>query len=67
MSNHLHTVFVSHLVVMKYMKFETLEMIQKALHTDELPGRRFMASKPNEVAHEHNHGILCSNALKIGK
>jgi hypothetical protein len=52
---------------MKFMIFEILEMIKKALHRDELLGRRFMASKPNEVAHEHNHGILCSNALKIGK
>ena len=52
---------------MKFMKFEIFEMIQKALHRDELPGRRFMASKPNEVAHEHNHGILSSNALKNGK
>ena len=41
------------------MKFEILEMIQKALRRDELLGRRFMASKPSELAHEHNHGILC--------
>ena len=52
---------------MKFMKFEILEMIQKALHRDELRGRRFTDSKPNEVAHEHNQGILYSNALKIGK
>ena len=51
---------------MKFMKFEILEMIQKALQRDEVLGRRFMASKPNAVAHECNHGILCSNALKIG-
>ena len=52
---------------MKIMILEILEMIQKALHRDELVGRRFMEpSKPNEVAHEHNHGILCSNALKFG-
>ena len=42
-------------------------MIQKALHKNELIGRRFMASKPNEVAREHNHGIHCSNALKFCK
>ena len=51
---------------MKFMKFEILEMIQKALHRDEVIGRKLMASKQNEVAHEHNHGILCSNDLKIG-
>ena len=62
----MHTFFFSHLVVMKFMIFEILEMIQKALHRDELLGRRFMASKPNEVAHEYNHGILSSNALKLG-
>ena len=40
------------------MKLEILEMIQKAVHKNELVGRRFMVSKPNEVAHEHNHGII---------
>ena len=64
MLNLLHTVFVSHLVVMKFMKFQILEMIQKSLHRDELLGRSFMASKPNEVAHEHNHGILLFKCLK---
>ena len=51
---------------MKIKKLEISEMIQKPLHRNELVGRRFMASKPNEVAHEHNHDILCSNALKFG-
>jgi hypothetical protein len=51
---------------MKNMKLEILEMVQKALHTNELVGTRFMASKPNEVAREHNNGIHCSNALKFG-
>ena len=32
-------------------KFEILEMIQNDLHSNELLGRRFTASKPNEVAH----------------
>ena len=43
-------------------------MIQKALHIDELPGRRFMASKPNEEAHVHNHGTLfkCPKNWHIG-
>ena len=44
-------------------------MIQKALQRDELLGRRFMASKPNEEAHEHNHGILlfkCPENWHIG-
>ena len=52
---------------MKIMKLEILEITQKALHRDELMGRRLMGpSKPNEVAHEHSHGILCSSDLKFG-
>ena len=51
---------------MKIMKLEILEMNQKALHRNGLLDRRFMPCEPNEVAHEHNHGIFCSNALKFG-
>ena len=51
---------------MKIMKLEILEMNQKSLHKNGLRGRRFMASEPNEVAHEHNHGIVYSNAVKYG-
>ena len=40
-------------------------MIQKALYRNELVGTRFMVSKPNEVAREHNNGIPCSNGLKL--
>ena len=47
------------------MKLEISEMNQKALHTNGLLGRRFMASKPNEEVHDHNHDILGSNALKF--
>ena len=50
---------------MKILRFEILEMNQKAPHINELLGR-FMASKPNELAYEHNHGILCLNLLKFG-
>ena len=46
---------------MKIMKIVILEMIQRALRKNELVGRRFMASKANEAAHEHNHGIHWSN------
>ena len=51
---------------MKIMKLEIWEMIQKALHKNELLVRSFMASKPNEVAHDHNHGMFCSNDLRFG-
>ena len=63
----LHTVFVwdLYIVVMKIMKLELLEINQKALHINDLLRWRLMASKPNEVAHEHNHGILCLNAVKF--
>ena len=44
---------------MKIMKLKILEFIQKAFHRNKLLSRRFLASKPNVVAHEHNHGILC--------
>ena len=50
---------------MKIMKIVILEMIQRAFRKNELVGRRFMASKANEEAHEHNHGIHCSNSLKF--
>ena len=46
---------------MKMMKIVILEMIQRALHINELVGRRFRASKANEATHEHNHGIHWSN------
>ena len=40
-------------------------MNQKALHRNGLLGRRFMAFERNDVAHEHNHGILGSNGKKF--
>ena len=51
---------------MKIIKLEILEFIQKAFHRNDVLSRRFLASKPNEVAHEHNHGILFANAMKFG-
>ena len=48
------------------MKHVIWAKIKQSLHKNELVGTRFMASKPNEVAQDHNHGILCSNALKFG-
>ena len=61
----LHIVFCLTPSCFKIMKLEILEMIQKALHRNELVDRRFMASKPNEVAHELNHGIQCLHWVNL--